>query len=212
MRSEVRLVPLLCAVSVLASADDRAAPREWIESTGHRVVRLSDEPGSASLYFHQNAYTASGDKLLISTPGGLATVDLVTRRIDSVVAGRVSQVVVGPRTRQVFYMKDGTVYATHLDTRATRAIVTWPELRSGSGLAVNADETLLAGSYVEGGGAGRTAPETCTARPTCTPSSWRAPRRSEIELDRDLDEARRVGRPRAQEPPAVRGIGLAEAV
>src|SRR5437867_4051549 len=117
------------------------------------------EPGSASLYFHQNAYTAEGDKLLISTPGGLATVDLRTRRLEPVVSGRVSQVVVGPKTRQVFYMKDGTVYATHLDTKATRAIVTRPELRSGSGLTLNADETLLAGSYVERGAGARPSPE-----------------------------------------------------
>ena len=35
-------------------------PREWIDpDTGHRVVRLSDEPGSQSLYFHQNAYTGT---------------------------------------------------------------------------------------------------------------------------------------------------------
>ncbi len=31
-------------------------PREWIEpATGHRVIRLSREPGTSSLYFHQNA-------------------------------------------------------------------------------------------------------------------------------------------------------------
>src|SRR5262245_23448708 len=145
---------ILLSFALLAAAGE--APREWIEpSTGHRVVRLSDEPGSASLYFHQNPYTASGDKLLISVPGGLATVELTTRpstrRIERVVSGRVSHVVVGPKTRRVFYIKDGTVYATHLDTGETRAIVTRPELRSGSGLTVNADETLLAGSYVEGG-------------------------------------------------------------
>lgn len=126
-------------------------PLEWIEpSTGHRVVRLSREPGSASLYFHQNAYTADGDKMIFATRDGLSTVNLKAHAIEQVVDGRVSSVVVGRRTRQVFYFKDGTVYATHLDTRATRAIVTRPELRSGSGLAVNADETLLGGSYVEG--------------------------------------------------------------
>ena len=54
-------------------------PREWIEpATGHRVVRLSDEPGTASLYFHQNPYTATGDKMVVSTPQGLATIDLAT--------------------------------------------------------------------------------------------------------------------------------------
>src|SRR5512145_306588 len=110
------LIPLL--LSLLSPAGE--PPREWVEpSTGHRVVRLSDEPGSASLYFHQNPYTASGDKLLISVPGGLATVELKTRRIERVVEGRASHVVVGPKTRRVFYIKDGTVYATHLDTRET---------------------------------------------------------------------------------------------
>jgi oligogalacturonide lyase len=128
-------------------------PTEWIEpATGHRVIRLSREPGSSSLYFHQNAYTASGDKLIITTPEGLATVDLKTRRIEPVVEGRVRQVVVGKTTRQVYYVRGDTVYATHLDTRATRAIAKLPpEIRGGSGLAVNADETLLGGSFVEGG-------------------------------------------------------------
>jgi oligogalacturonide lyase len=48
---------------------DKAPPREWIDpDTGHRVVRLSDEPGSQSLYFHQNAYTPDGAKLIVTTP------------------------------------------------------------------------------------------------------------------------------------------------
>ena len=127
-------------------------PLEWIEpETGHRVIRLSREPGSASLYFHQNAYTDKGDKLLITTPKGLSTIELKTGKIELIVEGRASHLVVGKKTRQVFYLKDGTVYATHLDTRATRAIISKPELRSGSGFAVNADETLLGGSFVEGG-------------------------------------------------------------
>jgi oligogalacturonide lyase len=126
-------------------------PLEWVDpATGHRVIRLSRDPGSSSFYFHQNAYTASGDKMVISTREGLATINLKTRQIEPLVEGRVSHVVVGRKSRQVFYIKDGTVYATHLDTRATRAIVRRPELRSGSGLTINADETLLAGSYVEG--------------------------------------------------------------
>jgi hypothetical protein len=56
-------------------------PREWIEATGHRVVRLSDAPGTASPYFHQNPYTATGDKMVVSTREGLATIELATRTI-----------------------------------------------------------------------------------------------------------------------------------
>ena len=126
-------------------------PREWIEpTTGHRVSRLSDEPGSASLYFHQNQYTSSGDKMVFSTREGLSTINLKTRKIEALVAGPVGKVIVGRKSRQVFYMRGDTVLATDLDSKATRTIATRPELRSASGFAVNADETLLAGSYAEG--------------------------------------------------------------
>jgi oligogalacturonide lyase len=166
-------IAVVAGLTLGASSSD--PPREWIEpATGHRVVRLSVEPGSASLYFHQNAYTAAGDKLLFSVPDGLATVELATRRLEKVVSGRVSHVVVGPRTRQVFYIEDGTVYATHLDTRATRAIVARADLESGSGLTLNADETLLAGSQIEGGAT--PAPE-----PSVNPLAAPPPQESRLE-------------------------------
>jgi beta-galactosidase len=144
---KVRLVPVARGAAVPA-----APPREWTDpATGYRVVRLSEEAGSTSLYFHQNAYTAAGDKMVIAVPDGLAAITLKTRAVERIVSGRVSNVVVGPKSRQVFYLKENAVYATHLDTRATRLIVQNPLLRSGSGLAVNATETLLAGSLVEAG-------------------------------------------------------------
>ena len=89
-------------------------PTAWIESTGHRVVRLSREGGSASLYFHQNQYTAGGDKMIIATREGLSTIDLETHAIEPLVAGRVSHVVVGRKTRQVFYVRGDTVFVLSL--------------------------------------------------------------------------------------------------
>jgi beta-galactosidase len=143
----VRLSPVARGAAMPAGP-----PREFVDpATGYRVVRLSEETGSTSLYFHQNAYTADGDKMVIQVPDGLATVNLRTRDVERVVSGRVSHVVVGPKSRQVFYVKENAVYATHLDTRATRMIVQNPLLRTGAGLAVNATETLLAGSLVEQG-------------------------------------------------------------
>jgi oligogalacturonide lyase len=139
------------AISVFGA--EQSEPTEWIEpATGHRVVRLSTEPGSSSYYFHQNAYTASGDKLLISTPDGLATVKLATRQIDLILPGRAAQVVVGRNSRQAYYTQSNVICSTDLDTHATRVIATLPgDFGRGSGLAVNADETLLAGSYVKDG-------------------------------------------------------------
>src|SRR6266481_4892082 len=117
----------------------KAIPREWIDpDTGHRVVRLSNEPGSASLYFHQNAYTPDGQKLIITTPTGLSTINLKTRAVEKVVEGRVNVIITGRKTGQVYYAKNGTVYATDLNTKTTREVAKLPP--HGSASSVNADE------------------------------------------------------------------------
>jgi oligogalacturonide lyase len=140
-------------LATMLSQSDKEPAREWIEpATGHRVVRLSDESGTSSFYFHQNEFTATGDKLVLATRRGLGVLDWKTRKIEPLVEGRASGVVVGKNTRQVYYIRDGAVRATHLDTGKTRDIVKLPpEIRGGSGLAINADETLLGGSFVERG-------------------------------------------------------------
>ena len=50
------------------------------------------------------------------TRSGLATVNLQTRAIEPVVEGRAGQVVVGKKSREVYYTKGNVIYATHLDT------------------------------------------------------------------------------------------------
>jgi len=135
-------------------------PGEWIEpATGHRVVQLSREPGSASLYFHQNAYTTEGDKMVIVTPGGLSTVNLKTREIELIVpdsqytARGSSGIEVGRKSRRVYYTRrletQAVIFATHLDTKATREIARLPFFGAFGG--VNADETLLVGACNESG-------------------------------------------------------------
>ena len=144
---------LTLALTILAFGLTRAQdpPRDWIDpDTGHRIVRLTDEPGSSSFYFHQNGYTASGDKLVFSTRHGLSTYDFHTKKIEQIVEGRTGDVIVGPKTRKVFYLKGEAAYETDIDTKATREIAKDARLRSGSGFALNADETLLGGSMVTG--------------------------------------------------------------
>jgi len=144
---------LLLAVTMVASVAVRSAqdsvPREWVDpDTGHRVVRLSDEPGSQSLYFHQYAYTPDGKNLFITTPTGVAAIDLKTRAIEKVVDGRVSLIATGRKTGRAYYVKGGTVYATGPGTKVSVTIANVPA--HGSVVAVNADETLLAGTITEG--------------------------------------------------------------
>src|SRR5262249_54281768 len=44
-------------------------PKEWVDKdTGHRVVRLTDEPGSQSLYFNIPAYSPDGKKMTFFSP------------------------------------------------------------------------------------------------------------------------------------------------
>ena len=138
------------AQAASATSAAQEPPRSWIDpATHHRIVRLSDEPGTSSLYFHQNAYTAKGDLVLVTTRQGLAVINLQTHKIRSLVEGPARNVIVGRKTREVFYLKGDTAYATNLDSGETRSIATDARFRTGSGFAVNADETLLAGSWVD---------------------------------------------------------------
>lgn len=149
-RSLVSLTFLVAAaVQAAGPPPAEGPPREWIEpATGHRVMRLSDKAGLASPYFHQNPYTAAGDKMVVSSPEGLWTIDLVTRANAPLVEGRASHLVVGRKTRKAFYIQDDTVYETSLDSGETRKILQHPRIRSGSGFGISADETHLAGSFV----------------------------------------------------------------
>jgi oligogalacturonide lyase len=148
----------LSLLAALASTLCLAAdlPTEWIDpDTGHRVIRLSRQDGTQSLYFNQNAYTADGKKLIVTVAGGgIATITLATREVKPLVAGPVAVLVAGHRSGDVYYTKRGgngtgsTVYAANVDTGVTREVVKLPPGRSVSSL--NADETLLLGTYVEG--------------------------------------------------------------
>jgi oligogalacturonide lyase len=135
---------LLFAAAVFAAEP----PKSWIDpDTGHRVIRLTDEPGSASLYFNQNGYTADGKKMVYTTPDGIHVLDLKTMAAKPVVKGRVRVIVTGRKTQNVYYTKEGAVWATDVDTLASREIAKLPP--RGSVTTVNADETLLAGTYTE---------------------------------------------------------------
>ncbi len=150
----IRFTLTLAAFAVVLPAAARAeVPREWIDrDTGRRVVRLSDEPGTASLYFHQYAFTPDGRAVLVTTPHGIATIDLATRALTPLVEGEVHVIQAGRVTGDVYFTRaegDRTaVFAVSLATRAERRIALLPP-RAGIS-TVNADETLLAGTLTEG--------------------------------------------------------------
>lgn len=136
------LLPLWLCIAV-QPADE--PPAEWIDrTTGHRIIRLSTDPGSSSLYFHQNTYTAEGDKLIFNSRAGIASVGLTDLgakppKVELIVPGG-SAICVARKTREVYHVKNGTLFATNLDTKVTREVA---KVR-GAGLAINADETFIA--------------------------------------------------------------------
>ncbi|HKP69303.1 MAG TPA: oligogalacturonate lyase family protein [Pyrinomonadaceae bacterium] len=171
---KIYIPALFFIVSIFSPAAAQTAdlPREWVDAdTGHRIVRLSEEAGSQSFYFHQNGYTASGDKLVFSTPKGLSTYNFKTKTIEQIVEGRTGGVIVGRKSRKVFYWKGDSIFETNVDTKATREVIKDPKLRSGSGLALNADETLLGGSMI----AGEVPEEFRSGRPPTTPAATPTP-------------------------------------
>ena len=101
-------------------------------------------------------------------------IDLQTRTIAALAPGRGGKLVVGRKTRQAYYVVGDTAYAADLDTRVVREIKTDPRLRTGSGFGLSADETLLAGSYVEEGGQAPAAPATAPSNPLLIPEAQEA--------------------------------------
>ena len=114
-------------------------PRDWVDAaTGHRVVRLTDDAGGSTLYFHDNAFSPEGDKLMFTTPRGMAVVDVAKIGQADLVPEIVSTTRGGyfaRRTREIYYTAGGTIMAVNVDTKKTR------EVKFARGL-VNADETL----------------------------------------------------------------------
>jgi oligogalacturonide lyase len=108
--------------------------------TGHRVVRLTDDAGGSTLYFHDNAFSPQGDKLMFKTPAGIAVVDVAKIGTPG---GAPELVVPGARSgyfarrSREIYVNNGPsgTRAVHVDTKASR------DLPNARGI-LNADETL----------------------------------------------------------------------
>ncbi len=153
---------LVLGLSVVLAAEP-GPPKSWIDpDTGHRVIRLTNEPNSLSLYFNINAFTPDGHEMVFITPGhGIGVIDFRTMTTRDLVPGPVGggpgAVEVGRKTATVYYDKptaDPEVqefWAADIATGAARRLAVLP--RRAGVFSVNADETLAAGSYIIGEGA-----------------------------------------------------------
>lgn len=148
----------------LFAADPVAEPPEsWIDpDTGRRVIRLTKEPNSASLYFNQNGYAADGKRLVYTTPEGISVLDLAKRESKQVVKGPARLIEAGRKYPRVYYIREGALHYTDIDSGETRRIAELPPRASIA--TINADETLAAGTVVDGQGPDYGAPRTQQTR------------------------------------------------
>jgi len=159
------LVPFLLLFLLLASATKtfgqanttvlvpqiKTPPKTWIDAdTGHRVTRLTDEPNSEAPPSSRNAFTPDGRDMIYTSPEAIRVLNLATLRSKLLIVGKVHNVVVGTKTRRVFFTKESAfLYAVDIDTRQVKRIAPIPPLAVIT--SVNADETLLLGTRIEPG-------------------------------------------------------------
>ncbi|HEV2693292.1 MAG TPA: oligogalacturonate lyase family protein, partial [Verrucomicrobiae bacterium] len=148
---------LLASLSSPAASipDTNAPPTSWIDpDTGHRVIRLTREPGSDSFYFNDNGYTPDGKRMAYTTPDGISLLNLETGEAKQMVTGHVHAILVAHRSANLYYTRTdtnrliSTLWCVNLDTGANRQLAELPR-RANVG-AINADETLGAGTFIEG--------------------------------------------------------------
>lgn len=97
-------VPVLASGIQPGATAPAEPPREWIDQdTGHRIVRLSDEPGSSSNYFNVNSFTPDGQWMAFTSPSGIMALNLKTHEKKLILPGRVSLLFVGRKTGTVYY-------------------------------------------------------------------------------------------------------------
>ncbi|HVT80248.1 MAG TPA: oligogalacturonate lyase family protein, partial [Phycisphaerae bacterium] len=128
-----------------AAAPDVSTMRtDWIDpDTGHHVYRLSTENGSGNLYFHYNAYSADGRKVVFNSPAGIMAADLASKKAELIVPGVRAALETARKSNEVFYLQGNAIMAADLDTKKTRQVVAIPD---GLKVAcVNCDGSLFAG-------------------------------------------------------------------
>ena len=149
MRAALLGIPIIIAATVAAVHVQSPPPRQWVDpNTGHRVIRLTDDDGGSTLYFHDNAFSPDGETLMVRTPKGLAVIPVAKIGTET---GRLAIVQPGARggyfarrSREIYFNAPadpaggrgaGPLMAVHVDTGKVRQV---PHARG----LVNADETL----------------------------------------------------------------------
>jgi oligogalacturonide lyase len=166
---------LLAAVVVLIGAASlpyaAELPVTWVDKdTGHRILRLTPEPGSSGFYFNVNAYSPDGKLMAYTAPDGIHVLELATKQTRLLVpnppharhaaktpgfpGNPVHSIVVGRKTNSVFFTQYDPAANTTTISKANMYTGAMEKLTTLSGRVsvptINADETLAAGTMNDG--------------------------------------------------------------
>ena len=146
-------------------------PNEWIDkSTGHKIIKLTRREGNnTSFYFHNSPFignkmifygtdylnTAQNDSVKQETYNitagnkQLYSVDLASLKVERITsqASAMNGEITAPKNKFVYYQVKDSVFETHIETKLTRLVYVFPENFKGNITTLNANETLLAGTW-----------------------------------------------------------------
>jgi oligogalacturonide lyase len=136
-------------------------PKSWVDKdTGHRVLRVTDEPNSGAFYFNVNAFTPDHRQMAYNAPDGIHVLDLASMTTKMLVPNPPTEatrgsathtIVVGHKTNSIFFTRTdpatrvSAVYKANTNTGEIRKLIDLPPRVSIA--SVNADETLGVGTY-----------------------------------------------------------------
>ena len=164
-------IPIPAGPLPVLETGGQTMPDAWIDrETGHRVIRLTRREGhNGSFYFHNNPFVRTEDgRWEMLYAGGnvrrmgndnlnerirdvrqMFAVDLASLDIRQVTQGpaNVSTEIVCAATRELFYQRGDTVHAVRTETGEDRVVAVMPPGKQGHIVTVNADGTLLAGTF-----------------------------------------------------------------
>lgn len=153
------------AAQFASAAAPATPPATWVDKdTGHRVWRLTPEPGSGGLYFNYNAFTPDGKSMVYTAPDGIHALDLASRKTRLLVPssggrGGPRTISVGQKTNSVYFTRADagsgvtSVYSASFDNGLVKKLA---DLPAGMHVdSINADETLAAGTYEDKSGPAR---------------------------------------------------------
>jgi oligogalacturonide lyase len=154
-----RVLPLVIALlASQISLSQPAPPADWIDAESkHRIVRLSTEPGTKSLYFHQNSITPDGRYVIVTAPSGIVSIEIATKKQTLLSPGNDTLLFVGHKSGLVYFARakgqmsperrePTQVFSVAASGGKPKQVAT---VARGNIASINADETLLLGVFAE---------------------------------------------------------------